>query len=90
MEKTCVDCHDAHPYSSKRDWKVGDVRGIQEIDISQPIAGNAFSFRYLLAYFVFMGVAAVAFIAMQHRQAGTIRSMNRELETANDFSPPCR
>ncbi len=85
MEQTCVDCHNAHAYSSKHDWKVGDVRGIQEVDISQPIGANAFSFKYLLAYFIFMGAAAFGFIAMQHRQAATIKGMNRELGVANEF-----
>jgi adenylate cyclase len=85
MEQTCVDCHNSHAYSSKHDWKVGDVRGIQEIDISQPIAANAFSFKYLLAYFVFMGAASTGFIAMQHRQSATIKGMNRELGVANEF-----
>src|SRR5262245_57314076 len=54
MGAACVACHNSHPESPKRDWKVGDVRGIQEIAISQPIANNIFSFKYLLAYFVFM------------------------------------
>jgi adenylate cyclase len=85
MEQACVDCHNARSDSYKHDWKVGDVRGIQEIDIGQAIAGSAFSFKYLLAYFIFMGAAAIAFIAMQHRQAGTIQGMNRELETTNEF-----
>ena len=31
MKASCVKCHNAHPGSSKKDWKVGDVRGIQEI-----------------------------------------------------------
>ena len=31
MESACVRCHNAHPLSPKTDWKVGDVRGIQEI-----------------------------------------------------------
>jgi adenylate cyclase len=85
MEQACVDCHNARADSFKHDWKVGDVRGIQEIDISQPIASSAFSFRYLLAYFVFMAAAAFAFIAIQRRQSGTIRGINRELETTNEF-----
>jgi adenylate cyclase len=85
MEQACVDCHNMRADSFKHDWKVGDVRGIQEIDISQPIASSAFSFRYLLAYFVFMGAAAFAFIAIQRRQSGTIRGINRELETTNEF-----
>ena len=75
----------SHPESPKRDWKVGYVRGIQEITITQPIASNLFSFKYLLAYFVFMAASGITFIGVQRRQAATIRGMNRELETANDF-----
>jgi adenylate cyclase len=85
MGPACVNCHNAHPESPKRDWKVGDVRGIQEINVSQAIATNIFSFKYLLAYFVFMAGSSVTFIGMQRRQAEIIRGMNRELETANDF-----
>jgi adenylate cyclase len=85
MGASCVACHNSHPESPKRDWKVGDVRGIQEITISQPLAANLFSFKYLLAYFMFMAASGITFIAVQRRQAATIRGMNRELETANDF-----
>jgi len=85
MGAACVACHNSHPESPKRDWKVGDVRGIQEIVISQPIAANIFSFKYLLAYFVFMAASGITFITMQRRQAATIRGMNRELESANEF-----
>ncbi len=31
MEESCVQCHNHHPDSTKTDWKVGDVRGVQEI-----------------------------------------------------------
>ena len=55
MGAACVNCHNTHPESPKRDWKVGDVRGIQEVTITQPIAANIFSFKYLLAYFVLRG-----------------------------------
>jgi adenylate cyclase len=85
MGPACVNCHNAHPESPKRDWKVGDVRAIQEITISQAMATNIFSFKYLLAYFVFMTGSGVTFIGMQRRQAAIIRGINRELETANDF-----
>ena len=34
MGAPCVSCHNAHPESPKRDWRVGDVRGIQEVTIS--------------------------------------------------------
>jgi signal transduction histidine kinase len=80
MGPTCVDCHNVERDSPKRDWQVGDVRGIQELSVTQPIEANIFSFRHLLVYFAFAGVSSLAFIAMQSRQATLIRSMNRELE----------
>jgi class 3 adenylate cyclase len=85
MGEACVQCHNAHPESPKRDWKVGDVRGIQEVIITQPIASNIFAFKYLLGYFAFMAIAGAGFIGLQHRQASTIRRMNGELETSNEF-----
>ena len=27
VKQACVDCHNSHPQSPKRDWKIGDVRG---------------------------------------------------------------
>lgn len=85
MGQACVNCHNTHPDSPKRDWKVGDVRGIQEVSISEPVAKNIFSFKYLLGYFVFMAGCGATFIGVQRRQANTIRGMNKELETANEF-----
>jgi adenylate cyclase len=85
MGPACVSCHNAHPESPKRDWKVGDVRGIQEVSITQPIAANLFSFKYLLAYFALAAISGVSFLIMQRRQAEQIRGMNRELEQNNDF-----
>ena len=31
MKQSCVDCHNIHPDSTKKDWKVGDVRGVREV-----------------------------------------------------------
>jgi len=31
MQRSCVECHNTHPQSAKKDWKVGDVRGVLEI-----------------------------------------------------------
>jgi class 3 adenylate cyclase len=85
MGQVCVSCHNSHPDSPRRDWKVGDVRGIQEISVVQPIAANVLSFKYLLLYFVFAAAAGVTFIVMQHRQSTLVQGMNRELAEANDF-----
>ena len=64
---------------------MGDVRGIQEIIIAQPIAENIFSFKYLLAYFGVAAACGISFLVTQRRQAMKIQSMNHELETTNDF-----
>jgi adenylate cyclase len=85
MTAACVSCHNAHPDSPKRDWQVGDVRGIEEFIITQPIAAHIFAFKYLLLYFAFVAVAGLAFIALQHHQSGVIARFNRELGKANEF-----
>ena len=85
MGQTCVNCHNTHPDSPKRDWKVGDVRGIQEVGVVEPIATNIFSFKYLLLYFLFAGILGFGFIALQERQAKIIARVNEELASANSF-----
>ena len=85
MGSTCVKCHNSHPQSPKRDWKVGDVRGIQEISITQPIVTSLATFKFLPAYFVFMALAGALFIALQQRQSRALAMLNRKLEGANGF-----
>jgi adenylate cyclase len=85
MAAACVGCHNSHPESPKRDWEVGDVRGIQEVVVSASMASNILAFKYLLGYFVFMAVLGFSFIALQRRLALVIEGMNRKLEGANEF-----
>nr|WP_249149094.1 adenylate/guanylate cyclase domain-containing protein [Bradyrhizobium manausense] len=85
MGPACVSCHNSHPESPKKDWKVGDIRGIQEVIIAQPIAANIFSFKFLLAYFLVAAGCGLSFLSLQRRQARRIKGMNKELESANDF-----
>jgi class 3 adenylate cyclase len=85
MGEVCVACHNRHPDSPKKDWKVGDVRGIQEITVAQPIEANIFAFKYLLAYIALAALAGMAILLLQRRQAALIQDMNRELTDANDF-----
>jgi signal transduction histidine kinase len=77
MGQACVNCHNAHPQSPKTDWKVGDVRGIQEITVVQPIEANIFAFKYLLVYLVAAAAGGIALLLMQQRD-------QRELKLAKD------
>ncbi len=85
MGSGCVACHNTHPESPKRDWKVGDVRGVQSVTITRPLAENVLSFRYLLIYLLCAGSAGLTFAALQWRQARQFARMNGELEQANAF-----
>jgi serine/threonine protein kinase len=38
MKESCVKCHNEHPDSTKRDWKVNDVRGV--VEIVRPLDGD--------------------------------------------------
>ncbi len=85
MGQACVACHNTNVDSPKHDWKVGDVRGIQEVTVTMPIATDLWSLKHLLIYFAFAAAAGVSFILLERRQAAVIRGINRELEGANNF-----
>ncbi|MDH4149392.1 MAG: adenylate/guanylate cyclase domain-containing protein [Betaproteobacteria bacterium] len=86
MGASCVGCHNNHPSSVKTDWKVGDIRGIQEVTVIRPVELNVLrSFKYSLAYFLLVAGAGAYFIMTQRRQNATIRAMNNELENNNNF-----
>ena len=84
MAASCVACHNADPNSPKRDWKVGQVGGIQEMILTQPIATNLLSFKFLITYILFAFAIAAWIFAQQRRQAKMMDAMNGELELAND------
>lgn len=85
MSASCVACHNSHPDSPKKDWKIGDVRGLQEVEIHDEISTSLWSFKFSLAYFLFMALIGIGFIAQQRRQNALIRAMNADLTSANDF-----
>ena len=61
MEKGCVACHNSAAGSPKKDWKIGDLRGVLEVSI--PIAGvkasaNTFTWKLVMV------IAAIAALVM--------------------------
>ena len=53
MDSTCVECHNTHPQSPRKDWQVGDVRGVLEIlrplDKDEARVGEALRLALLLS-----------------------------------------
>jgi diguanylate cyclase (GGDEF)-like protein len=64
MEESCVDCHNNHPDSPKKDWQVGDMRGA--VDISIPLGGDdkglTKTVRY--AYVIFIAFSVIGLLCM--------------------------
>jgi class 3 adenylate cyclase len=79
MQPTCVACHNSDPNSPKRDWKVGDVRGIQELIVTQPVAFDLADFRFLLIYFGFVAALGVGAILLQRRQSRFLASISQQV-----------
>jgi len=79
MKAGCVVCHNTHPESPKTDWKVGDVRGVQEIirpldsAVVETQAGLQDTF-ILLATMGLLGLAGFALVI------GRMRRTSAELE----------
>jgi serine/threonine protein kinase len=53
MERSCVECHNSHPRSPRKDWREGDVRGVLEIirplDRDEARVGEALRLALLLS-----------------------------------------
>lgn len=79
MDATCVACHNADPDSPKRNWKPGEVGGIQELTITRPVASSVFSFRFLLLYFLITAGMGLAVIFLQRKQATFLAAISEKL-----------
>lgn len=79
MKAGCVACHNTHPESPKTDWKVGELRGVQEIirpldsAVAETRAGLQGTF-ILLATMGFLGLGGLALVI------GRMRRSSAELE----------
>lgn len=62
MTQGCVDCHNSHPDSPFKAWKVGDVRGM--IEVIQPIAGAVAEAKAINKRIWMIGTGFVALLLM--------------------------
>jgi len=63
MEKHCVVCHNENPDSPKRDWAIGNVRGV--LEIIRPIdEDRAYAHSRLQTAYIFLGSLAVGLLGL--------------------------
>lgn len=73
MQPSCVACHNTHPDSPKRDWQVGEVRGIMEITrpldsfIAQTRDGLSDTF-VMLSALLMLALLGIALVITRLRQ----------------------
>lgn len=79
LREECVDCHNSHPDSPKRDWRAGQVRGILEVVYPvrrwEALAGAEFIDTYGL-----MGLMAVLWLGGLGLVVTKLRRTAEELE----------
>ncbi len=77
-QQGCVNCHNSHPDTPKKGWKLGDVRGVLEVQIPidlQIAAGNALNMK-LISFLVVTLVVSMIVLLYTFRRLITLR-LNR-------------
>lgn len=82
MEPGCVACHNAHPDSPLRNWKLGDVRGIQEVSVDLGILEQADQSGLLASYMLFFLGSGLAAVHESRRNNARLRLVNGDLEAS--------
>lgn len=82
MEQGCVSCHNVHPDSPVRTWKVGDVRGIQDVSVDLAVMEQADQSLMLALYFLLFTGSGVVALFESRRNNASLRRVNGDLETS--------
>jgi diguanylate cyclase (GGDEF)-like protein len=64
MEQSCVDCHNKHPESPKKDWQVGDMRGAVDITIPLSTDDEELTKTVQYAYVIFIAFSIIGLLCM--------------------------
>lgn len=78
MGQGCVNCHNTHPETPKVGWKVGDVRGILEVDVviaQQLAAGQRLSGSILFGVFLVGVILTALAVLTAKRVVGPLKNM---------------
>ncbi len=93
MKPTCVTCHNTHPDSPKKDWEVGDVAGVWEVNqpldslmgkVSSSLRGTS----AMLGGFSILGISGLTLVFGKLRQEarrleGRVQERTADLAQAN-------
>jgi methyl-accepting chemotaxis protein len=89
--QSCIDCHNTNPLSPKTDWKIGDVRGVLEVDsvLDRQIADGTALSRSIVAGAAAIGLALLLILLVVTRSViQPLRAMTDRMSklAAKDFA----
>lgn len=82
----CVNCHNAHPDTPRNDWKLGDVRGILEVDVvvaSQLAASSDLSRALLRGAFLLGSLLVLVTLVSSRRVTYSLKVARDQADVAN-------
>ena len=82
MQESCVNCHNSHPDSPKKDWKVGDVRGARVVNITLNNVHDIAQEGWLMTLAVMVGIVVIS-LALIYIIIQALRSSIRMLSLTN-------
>jgi serine/threonine protein kinase len=81
MQRACVDCHNTHPLSPRKDWQEGDVRGvlliIHPLDKDEARVGEALRLALLLSAVVSCLLLGASLLAVWAARSSSTRLVQR-------------
>ena len=86
MGEACVACHNTHPDSPIKTWKLGDVRGIQEVSVPLKSSDNFKDFWPLVAAIIMLLVSGAAVFLQFRTSNRNMRLAIQELEAVFEAS----
>jgi methyl-accepting chemotaxis protein len=94
MKEGCVACHNSHPQSTKKDWKVGDVRGIVEVVVPVDQVAASFTRSSVTLILVVLGsfasLGALLYVLMQRVVSRPLHEAAQRMErvASGDLTDP--
>jgi methyl-accepting chemotaxis protein len=83
VDQACVNCHNSFPGSPKTDWKLGDVRGVLEVDNDLGAAlarGRELTHAVLIGGAAVVGLLALVGVLMARRIGSLVSAMTAAMK----------
>ncbi|MDQ1362626.1 MAG: methyl-accepting chemotaxis protein [Pseudomonadota bacterium] len=79
VSESCINCHNNHPASPKKDWKVGDMRGVMSVSIPIDVIKTQVNARYLSVTVEVVVCMVIAVVVVFWMVKNSISAPAREL-----------